>query len=403
MPLPPISVTAITAVSAMGRGGAAMLDALRARRSGLVPCDFAGVTNGFVGLVAGLDHWQLPSGLATYDCRNNRLADMTLRTDGFAEAVAAVRERYGPQRVAVVLGTSTSGILSTEQAYRALDPQTGALSATFDYDHTHDLFSLPRFVREALKLKGPALSISVACASSARSFVDAAQLIATGISDAAVVGGVDTLCALTLKGFGSLQLISDGPCRPCDSARSGISLGEAGGFALLEREDRAQQHEADRPSGMRLLGFGTTSDGHHMSSPDPEGHGARGAMERALAMGCLRPEDVDYVNLHGTGTRANDAMEDRAVSGLFGIEAPCSSTKGWSGHTLGAAGVLEAAIASTVLSHSLVPGCLNVNQVDPTFQARVVTENLQHPIKTVLSNSFGFGGVNCSLLFGTAA
>jgi 3-oxoacyl-[acyl-carrier-protein] synthase-1 len=387
----PLFLTGLSVVSAMGRGLDATLTALRARRSGLRPCDFPDVAlGGHIGRVPGVEDHTIRSDLAHFDCRNNRLADLALRTDCFAEAVAAARDRYGAGRIAVVVGTSTSGILAGEEAYLRRDPATGALPATFDFASTQDLFSLARFVRAALDLRGPAFTLSTACASSAKSFMDAWHLIESGVADAAVVGGADSLCRTTLHGFAALELISPAPCRPCDAARAGISIGEAAGFALLERSG----------TGVTLLGCGATSDGYHMSSPDPQGIGAIGAMRQALASASLPPTAVDYVNLHGTGTKANDAIEDLAVAEVFGTGTPCSSTKGWSGHTLGAAGIVEAAIANLCLRHGFVPGCLGVTEPDPSFRTRVFVENAEAPVRRVMSNSFGFGGINCSLVFG---
>jgi len=389
----PLVLTATSVVSAIGRGAAATFEALSSRRSGLRPCDFDRVTDGYIGRVDALESHRLPSPLARFDCRNNRLADLALRTDGFADAVAAARSRYGAERIAVVLGTSTSGVLSGEDAYRARDPDTGALPPSFDYVNTQDMFSLAAFVRTALALRGPAMVVSTACASSARTFIDASQLIASGVCDAAVVGGADSLCRMTLQGFASLDLISPVACRPCDEERRGISIGEAAGFALLEREG----------AGIALLGCGTSSDGYHMSAPHPRAAGAIAAMRAALATGGLSPADIGYVNLHGTGTRANDSMEDIAIVEVFGTTTPCSSTKGWTGHTLGASGILEAVIAGLCIGNDVIPGCLNVAAVDPTFRARVIVANEQRPIRRVMSNAFGFGGINCSLIFGIAS
>ena len=388
----PLAIHAHTAISAMGHGRAAMAAALLERRGGLRPCDFEDVTlDSHIGRVAGVEDHRLPPHLAPYDCRNNRLADMALRTDGFADAVAATAARLGAGRIAVILGTSTSGILSSEHAYRRLKPD-GSPPDGFDYSHTHDMFSLARFVRAALALRGPAMVVSTACASSARTFLDAQHLIAAGVCDAAVVGGADSLCGTTLYGFKSLDLVAPGPCRPCDTARDGISIGEAAGFALLLK--------ADGPTPFALLGAGTSSDGYHMSAPHPEGAGATAAMRMALAAAGLAPAAIDYVNLHGTGTRANDAVEDLAVAAVLGPDVPCSSTKGWSGHTLGAAGILEVAIAAACIAQDLIPGCLNVTRIDPDFRARTVDHNMDAQVGRVLSNSFGFGGSNCSLVLG---
>ena len=392
----PLLLSAFTVVNALGRGNAATYDALRGSQSGLRPChlSFADLDT-HVGEVAGLDEISLPPHLAHYDCRNNRLAYLGLQHDGFMNAVAAARDRYGAARIAVILGTSTSGILQTETAYRQRDPDTGALPEWYDYRYTHNVFSSGDFVRHVLQLTGPAYVISTACSSSAKVFASAQRLMALGFCDAAVVGGVDSLCATTLYGFSSLELVARGPCRPADANREGISIGEAAGYALLERPD--SDSHANAPA---LLGCGESSDAYHMSSPHPEGAGAMSAMQRALSSAGLAPQDINYINLHGTATKANDAVEDLAVSRLFGNDTFCSSTKGWTGHTLGAAGITEAVIACLCLERGLIPGSLNTNEVDPAFSSRVVVENREQAVTRVLSNSFGFGGNNCSLIFG---
>ncbi|WP_242621779.1 beta-ketoacyl-[acyl-carrier-protein] synthase family protein [Komagataeibacter xylinus] len=397
-----LRMTAGTGISAIGRGVGQTLAALRNRRTGLEPCDFAGITHGYAGPVAGVQAHAVPPALAAYDCRNNRLIDMALRTDGVAEAIMAARAHYGAGRIGVVMGTSTSGVLASEDAFCAMDAQ-GRLPANFDYEHTQDLFSLARYVRAALELGGPALCVSMACASSSRAFMDAAYLIRAGICDAVVVGGADSLCRMTLRGFAALELVSARRCRPCDALRDGISIGEAAGIVLLERPDGRAISGPSAGFRATLLGYGASSDGHHMSTPHPQGAGAALAMQRALDSARLPVDAIDYINLHGTGTRANDAMEDRAVSTRFGTHVPCSSTKGWTGHTLGACGVLEAMICALAIEHGFMPGCLGVDEVDPTFRANVLTTNMARPVRHVMSNAFGFGGANCSLIFGKAA
>lgn len=381
----------------MGIGAAATRRALHERLGGLRPAGPEDRPAAFVGRVEGVDAVALPPELARYNCRNNRLAEMALLQDGFLAAVEAARDRLGAARIAVVMGTSTSGIAETEAAYRRRPEGSFDLPEDFDFAATHDLFSLPRYVRARLGLAGPALTISTACTSGARAFLEAATMISAGLCDAAVVGGVDTLCRMTVEGFGSLALLAPGPTRPCAADRDGITVGEAAAFVLLTRPEDAA---AD---AVQLLGAGASSDGHHMSSPHPEGLGAVSAMRAALEAAQLDAAQIDYINLHGTGTRANDAMEDRAVSHLFGNAVPCSSTKGWTGHTLGASGALEAVVAALCLQDGLVPGCLGVERVDPEFQADVAIENRQVPLRRVLSNSFGFGGSNCSLVLGHAA
>jgi 3-oxoacyl-[acyl-carrier-protein] synthase-1 len=392
----PLAVSAITAVTALGHGLAPTLAALREQRTGLKLQDFETATLGaWLGVVEGADEVALPADLQAYDCRNNRIAELGLRADGFAQAVRAAAQRYGAQRVGVFLGTSTSGILQTEIAYRHRDASSGALPASLHYGETHNTYSVSRYVRAALGLQGPAYVVSTACSSSAKVFAAAQRMIEAGLVDAAVVGGVDSLCMTTLYGFKSLELVSGDICKPWDANRNGLSLGEGAAFALLEREPAQVQ--------AWLLGAGESSDGHHMSSPHPEGAGAAAAMQGALAQAGLQPADVDYLNLHGTGTPGNDAAEDRAVCAVFGTTLPCSSTKGYTGHTLGAAGGVEAAVAVLALQHGFMPAGLNVQTPDPALQANFIRQERVGALRVVASNSFGFGGSNACLIFGAAA
>lgn len=394
----PLAISHYSIVNCLGAGSQAVADAMRDKRSGLTPCDFETVAlDAYIGRAAGLEELRVRSDLVAYDCRNNRLAQLCLETDGFAGAAAAARGRYGAGRIGVFLGTSTSGILESEIAYRHRDPRTGALPPDYRYAHTHNTFSVADFVRCYLGLQGPAFAVSSACSSTAKVFGNAARMMAAGVCDAAVVGGVDTLCLTTLYGFHSLELTSRGPCRPFDAERDGISIGEGAGFALLERVAPAAG------AAVALLGIGESSDAYHMSTPHPEGLGAKLAMERALESAGLGPSDVDYVNLHGTGTRTNDAAEDRAVSDLFDAVTPCSSTKGATGHLLGAAGVTEAIICILAIGHDLMPGSANTRNVDPALRCNYLVANREGRVRRALSNSFGFGGSNCSLVLGAVA
>ena len=380
----------------MGCGLSPTLATIRKQRSGLLPCQFDTVTlDTFIGEVPQVDAVELPAQMTAFNCRNNRLALLGLSQDGFAEAVTAAAQKYGAQRVGVFIGTSTAGILQTEMAYRRRDPLSGALPTDFIYGTTHNTFSVADFTRHYFGLSGPAVAVSSACSSSAKVFASARRMIAAGLIDAAVVGGVDSLCLTTLYGFNSLGLISAQACRPFDAARDGISIGEAAAFALLER---VPEHGDD--DAVLLLGVGESSDAHHMSSPHPDGLGARMAMQNALKMAGLRTDDIDYINLHGTATQTNDAAESKAVVGLFGSDTPCSSTKGATGHTLGAAGSMEAVICALVLQHGLMPGGLNTRQLDPLLPINYLLDNREQPVAHVLSNSFGFGGTNCSLVLG---
>jgi 3-oxoacyl-[acyl-carrier-protein] synthase-1 len=394
----PLLLKSFTATSALGRGCAATLSNLENQRGGLAPCHFETVAlDTFVGEVAGVDAARLPTDFEAFECRNNRLAWLALAADGFSEAVAASAGRHGAHRVGVFLGTSTSGILETELAYRERLQPSGALPPTFRYRGAHNTFSLGAFVQRALALTGPATVVSSACSSSAKVFASAARAIEAGLIDAAVVGGVDSLCLTTLYGFTSLQLVSAQPCRPFDLARDGISIGEAAAFALLERTP------ASLDAGAVLLeGHGESSDAYHMSSPHPEGRGARSAMEAALRRAGLGSADIAYINLHGTATPANDAVEGLAVAAVLGKDVPGSSTKGATGHTLGAAGALEAVICALALTHQLMPAGVNTTQVDPALPVHYLRENRRAPMRHLMSNSFGFGGSNCSLILGRA-
>ena len=389
----PLLISAATLATCLGRGVEATRAALAAGASGLAPCRFeTAELDTYVGEIDGVDEVRLPAGLARFDCRNNRAAELGLALDGFESAVHAAAARLGAERIGVFIGTSTAGILQTELAYRRREPAGGALPRDFDYRHTHNTFSVAEYARARLGLGGPCAAISTACSSSAKAFASAARFVEAGVIDAAVVGGVDTLCLTTLYGFNSLQLLSRAPCRPWDARRDGISIGEAAAFFLLERTTRG--------GSIALLGAGESSDAHHMSAPHPEGRGARRAMELALGAAGLAPEAIDYVNLHGTGTPSNDAAEDVAVHGLFGDSVPVNSTKGMTGHALGAAGALEALLSVIALEEGRIPGSPGTRVVDPKLRARYEIRGAVRDVQRVLSNSFGFGGSNCSLVFG---
>lgn len=398
----PLLLSAYTATTCLGRGLDAHRAPLRAGNSGLTPCAFETVDLAtYIGEVPGVDAEKLPAALVIYDCRNNRLTQMGLETDGFADRVRKAAARYGKDRLGVFLGTSTAGILQTELAYRRRDPQTGALPADFHYRTTHNSFSLAEFTRDYFGLTGMAMAISTACSSSAKVFAAAARQLELGSIDAAIVGGVDTLCLTTLYGFASLQLTSAQPCRPYDSARDGISIGEGAAFALLERTDPLAG--TPPPASVLLLGTGESSDAYHMSSPHPEGLGARLAMEAALRSAGLTPADIDYINLHGTSTPANDAAEGKAVAALFDQRVPCSSTKGATGHTLGAAGAVEAVICALAIADGFLPGSPGTQALDPAIPVAYQLHGRTGTVRRALSNSFGFGGSNCSLILGAAA
>ena len=392
----PLAITEYTVTSALGAGRDANRAKLVAGSGGLIPCDFAGIDDlqTWVGEVRGLDTVHVPPDLAAYDCRNNRLSWHALQQDGFVDAVGRLAARYGPRRIGVYIGTSTSGIHATELAYRELAPaqeQAARLPGWYHYAGSHNTYSAAEFVRLALGLEGVCAAVSTACSSSAKVFASAQRAIHSGFCDAAVIGGVDSLCLTTLYGFHSLQLVASDVCRPADARREGLSIGEAAGFAILEKGAAA-------PGAPLLLGYGESSDAHHMSAPDPAGAGAAAAMQAALRSGGLDSAAVDYINLHGTGTRSNDTVESLAVQRVFPQGTPCSSTKGYTGHTLGAAGIVEAAFSLLCMEQGLRPASLNTRELDPAIGANVLLQPLPGAVHTVLSNSFGFGGTNGTIV-----
>jgi len=386
----------MTLTSALGRGCAATLEALRERRSGLARNVFAGEhTDTWTGVVEKLDGVALPIGMERFDCRSNRLIELALLQDGFADAVLATRERHGAHRVGLYVGTSSAGILEVELGYRVRNDQVRALPDGLRYREAMNLFSPAAYVAERFRLGGPVAVVSSACSSSAKAFAAAWRAMRAGLCDAAIVGGVETLCLTTLHGFASLELLSRAPCRPCDVSRDGISLGEAAGFVLLTRDAGDAM--------VALAGYGESSDAHHLSTPHPEGVGATLAMQAALKMAGLRGDDVDYVNLHGTATRTNDVAEDVAIRNVLGDRVPRSSTKGWTGHTLGAAGLVEAVITALAIEKGFIPGTLNCTTVDPAIRGNVELAGREAQLRIALSNSFGFGGSNCALVLRAVA
>ena len=400
--MPALAITAYTATTALGRGREAQADALRGRRGGLRRNDFGDGAAGaqrldtWIGRVDGLEDAALPAEFAPWECRNNRLAWLALQQDGMLAKIEGLRARHRPERIALVLGTSTASIGATEEAYARAVDDGRQFPPDLRRPIVHTVHSPGDFVQHATGLRGPCITVATACSSSAKVFAQAARLIRAGLADAALVGGVDTLCGSVLFGFNSLGVVSAMPCRPFDAQRDGLSLGEAGGFALLERATPGQP-------GLQLRGYGESSDAHHMSTPHPEGLGAQLAMRDALARAGIAASAVGYLNLHGTATPANDAIEARAVSALFPDTLHASSTKGWTGHTLGAAGIVESVFALIALEDGVLPGILNSETRDDACGAQVRFDNAQSgQLRYAMNNSFGFGGNNCSLVFGRA-
>ena len=391
-----LGIPAMSLVTPLGLGKAKNAASLfRGTRDGLVH-DFSLVSGKIVpvGRVAA-ELPGIPSALADYDCRNNRLMLAALAEIG--DDVAGAVGRYGADRVAVVLGTSTAGIAEGENAWAAYR-RDGAWPAGYRYSR-QETGNLADFVARWLGLTGPAYTVATACSSSGKTFAAARRLIAAGLCDAAVVGGADSLCRLTLNGFASLEAISNAPCNPFSVNRSGITIGEGAAAFLLTRD----------PAPVGLLGVGECSDAHHVSAPDPSGQGAEAAMRLALEDAGLAAGDIVYVNLHGTATPLNDAMESKAMAAVFPPETPCSSTKAMTGHLLGAAGACEAAFLWLSLHPVfnpdwLLPPHLWDGVPDPALPPlALVTQGERVPERqtlAMLSNSFAFGGNNVALVLG---
>jgi 3-oxoacyl-[acyl-carrier-protein] synthase I len=382
-------------VTPLGRGKAAVARALFAGDdSGIVlRDDLVPDRSVYVGAVKG-DLPTLPSALLDLGCRNNRLMQMALIE--IAPAVEKAVARYGRDRIAVVLGTSTSGMSDGEDAL-AVREKTGHWPMGYHY-RQQEISNLSEFSARFFGLTGPAYTVATACSSSAKVFASARRLIRAGLADAAIVGGADTLCRMTLNGFNALELLSEKKCNPFSANRNGITIGEGASAFLMGTNDGTVQ----------FLGAGETSDAHHLTAPDPDGGGAQKAMLQALDDARLTPSDITYINLHGTATPLNDAMEAHAVASLFGSETPCSSTKGMTGHMLGATGGCEAAFMWLALNPATNTGFLPPHVWDGVYDPDLPTLNFvtsetalpHNKSLAMLSNSFGFAGSNASLIFG---
>jgi len=376
---------------AAGSGLTALRQALEVGRTGLRPNDFEPCTlTTWIGRVEGVEHVQLAADLAEFDCRNNRLAELGLQSDDFISHIEALKARIAPERIACVIGTSTAGIGCTEEAYRGLG-ESPHFDTSFLLPRVHTPHTSSAYVAQRLGLHGVVMTISTACSSSAKVFAAAARLINAGLADAAVVGGVDSLCQSVLYGFHSLELVSEQPCRPFDRSRNGLSLGEGAGFAILESDPEQ--------SLGRLAGWGESSDAHHMASPHPEGQGAMAAMRQALNSAGIGPSDIGYINCHGTATPMNDQVEAHAIHRVFDAPPPAASTKGWTGHTLGAAGIVESVFSLLALTDGFLPAGLNLDEPEEAWSDFILTQSRHEQVEHVLSNSFGFGGSNCCLIF----
>jgi len=396
-----LGIPAMGLATPLGKDRATVARALFAgSRAGLVPRDDL-IPGRTVRVGAVADPLPpIPDALEPLGSRNNRL--MLAALEPIAGAVAEAAARFGRDRVGVVLGTSTSGIAEGEAAFAALR-RDGSWPPGFHY-RRQETGALADFVARVLDLTGPAYTVATACSSSGKAFASARRLITAGLCDAVVVGGADTLCRMTVGGFTALEAVSADLANPFSANRDGITVGEAAAAFLLTRE----------PAPIQLLGVGESSDAHHVSAPDPEGQGAERAMRAALEDAGLAPSDIAWINLHGTGTALNDSMEGKAVHRVFGAATPCASTKGMTGHTLGAAGACEAAFLWLALSaednpEGRLPPHVWDGAADPAIPPLALTEpgaTLGGPLAdpcgrvAMLSNSFAFGGSNVALVLG---
>lgn len=388
----PIPVTAWSLVNALGRDVSEVMQNLDARRTGLAepPASFRLPFPTRTGQAPG-DLTKLPEGLSAFQCREAELVYHAYVQ--IAPKVKAAVARWGASRVAIVLGTSTGGLDATEAAVQ-YERAEGRLPEKYRFHDQHDFNAVGVMLAKAAGIEGPSYSVSTACSSSGKVFASAQRILRLGWADAVLVGGADSLCHMTLRGFHGLGVLSERLTQPFDQARCGINIGEGAGLMLLEREAS--------DVGLALVGVGESSDGFHMSSPHPEGRGAYEAMMRALADAGLSPEQIGYVNAHGTGTKHNDAAEALALSRVFGTGTPVSSTKGFTGHLLGAAAITEAIILLHVLLGGKLPASLGLETPDSPLSL-VPAEGAaaeDNDVRFALSNSFAFGGSNVSLVFG---
>jgi len=383
----PLLVTGYSMLSALGAGRERHLDALANGRTGLGPSPLPLAFETAVGSVTA-DLPELPRELRPWSTRIARMAAILVAE--LDDPLRRARARWQPHRIALLLGTSTAGAETTELAYRDFVAQ-GEFPASYDFMRQHTFGAVLHVVRELTGARGPAWMCSTACTSSGKPFATARRLMAAGIIDAAVVGGLDTLCTMTLQGFQSLQALDRVPCRPFHQDRGGISIGEGGAFALVERSGDPR---------VLVEGVGETSDAYHISAPHPEGLGARAAMLSAIQQAGCQPGDIDHVNAHGTGTRLNDSAEAKAITAVLGNDVPVVSTKAFTGHTLGAAAALEFAFAACAIEEGWIPAALSAAPIDPVITLRIPTTVTRGKFRRVISNSFAFGGNNVSVLVG---
>lgn len=389
-PVSPLAISDYSLCCSLGMNRAEAAARLFAGQSGLVKAPFELPFPTLCGSVPG-PLPALPAELARFETRQARLACAAL-TPIFPSVKRNI-ERFGGERIALVLGSSNGGLDTTERNF-AHNAKTGQMHDGFSMEHQHDFGAVLALVQTLTGVSGPAYFVSTACSSSGKAFAAAARLLHAGLADAAIVGGVDALCEMTLRGFRSLGVLAEEACRPFSVDRAGISIGEGSAFFVLEREP------ASSAGSLALLGWGETGDAHHMTAPHPLGDGAERVMRQALARAGLPPSAIDLVNAHGTATAQGDSSEALAIARVLGDEVPVVSTKGYTGHALGAAGAIEAALCLLTLEHGSAPASLGADPVDPEITIGVSRERRPSAYRHVLSNSFAFGGSNVSLLLG---
>ena len=325
--------------------------------------------------------------------KSRNSAVLAFLTDSIKDSINELKQKYSKDRIAIILGTSTSGLDETENELKKF-MQTGVPSRDFYYK-SQEFGDPSMFLADYLEIDGPAYTISTACSSSARALICGKRMLESGLVDAVIAGGADTLCKVPINGFNSMGVLSHERCLPFNKNRAGINIGEGGGLMILSKEK----------ASLELLGVGESSDAYHVSSPEPSGAGAISAMKMALDDASLTTDDIGYVNLHGTATKLNDAMESKAMASLFKGKVPCSSTKYMTGHTLGAAGIVEAAILCYLLKHDLdLPvQDFSHDEIDDTLdECGLIKEKIKAKKKVMMSNSFAFGGNNASIIIAKA-
>lgn len=325
--------------------------------------------------------------------KSRNSAVLAFLTYSIKDSINELKQKYSKDRIAIILGTSTSGLDETENELKKF-MLTGVPSRDFYYK-SQEFGDPSMFLADYLEIDGPAYTISTACSSSARALICGKRMLESGLVDAVIAGGADTLCKVPINGFNSMGVLSQERCLPFNKNRSGINIGEGGGLMILSKEKYS----------LELLGVGESSDAYHVSSPDPSGAGAISAMEMALNDASLTTDDIGYVNLHGTATKLNDAMESKAMASLFKGKVPCSSTKYMTGHTLGAAGIVEAAILCYLLKHDLDLPVQDFyhDEIDDTLdECGLIKEKIKAKKKVMMSNSFAFGGNNASIIIAKA-